>query len=40
VHVGDLNLPSDVTAVQGKDVVIASITASAAEKSEEASAEA
>lgn len=40
VHVGDLTLPSDVTAVQGKDVVIASITASAAEKSEEASAEA
>ncbi|WP_298331806.1 50S ribosomal protein L25/general stress protein Ctc [Asticcacaulis sp.] len=40
VHVGDLNLPSDVTTVQGKDVVIASITASAAEKSEEASAEA
>ncbi|MCA1936554.1 MAG: 50S ribosomal protein L25/general stress protein Ctc [Asticcacaulis sp.] len=38
VHVGDLSLPSDVTAVPGKDVVIASITASAAEKSEEASA--
>lgn len=38
VHVGDLSLPSDVTALPGKDVVIASITASAAEKSEEASA--
>ncbi|ESQ77475.1 50S ribosomal protein L25/general stress protein Ctc [Asticcacaulis sp. YBE204] len=40
VHVGDLTLPSDVTAVQGKDVVIASITASGASQSEEASAEA
>ncbi|MFT3996566.1 MAG: 50S ribosomal protein L25/general stress protein Ctc [Asticcacaulis sp.] len=40
VHVSDLSLPSDVTAVAGKDVVIASITASAAEKSAEASTEA
>jgi len=40
VHIGDLNLPSDAVAVSGKDVVVASITASAAEKSEEASAEA
>lgn len=34
-HIGDLKLPSDVSAVMGKDVVVASITASAAEKSAE-----
>jgi large subunit ribosomal protein L25 len=36
VHIGDLSLPSDVKAVQASSVVIASITASAAEKSSEA----
>jgi large subunit ribosomal protein L25 len=38
IHIGDLTLPSDVTAVQRDEIVVASITASAAEKSEEASA--
>lgn len=35
-HVSDLVLPSDVRAVQAGGIVVASITASAAEKSEEA----
>jgi large subunit ribosomal protein L25 len=40
VHVSDLSLPSDVTAVQSKETVIASVTGSAAEKSAEAEASA
>jgi large subunit ribosomal protein L25 len=35
-HIGELSLPSDAQAVLGKDVVVASITTSAAEKSAEA----
>lgn len=38
VHVSDLKLPSDVTAVPAGSAVVASVTASAAEKSEEAAA--
>jgi len=40
IHISDLTLPSDVSAVQRDEIVVASITASAAEKSEEASANA
>jgi large subunit ribosomal protein L25 len=35
-HISDITFPSDVSPVQSGDVVVASITASAAEKSEEA----
>ncbi len=38
VHVSDLKLPSDVTAVLGKAAVVASVTSSGASQSEEASA--
>jgi large subunit ribosomal protein L25 len=40
VHVSDLKLPSDVTAVSAKETVIASVTGSAAEKSADAATEA
>ncbi len=40
VHVSDLKLPSDVAAVQGGSVVVASVTSSGASMSEEAAAEA
>ncbi|MGZ3298502.1 MAG: 50S ribosomal protein L25/general stress protein Ctc [Asticcacaulis sp.] len=38
VHVSDLKLPSDVTAVQGANTVVASVTSSGASMSEEAAA--
>ena len=40
IHVGDLKLPSDVQAHQGAGEVVASVTASGASKSDEATAEA